>query len=103
MRGCATALHFGSGPPRRPGRFAYDHLDPRNPLVDPKYPLAIVAYAVIEGSVIIGFQQDVFTANEDVYREDWSIYFDARDHIFGELQDRIRSDDMGAPLRGATA
>jgi hypothetical protein len=58
----------------RIARFAYKHLDP-------KYPLAIVAYAVVEGYVITGFQGDLFTADEDVYRDDWNIYFDAKDHI----------------------
>jgi len=27
------------------------------------------------------FQQDVFTADEDIFREEWNIYFDARDHL----------------------
>jgi hypothetical protein len=66
----------------RIARFAYDRLDPKkNPLIDPKYALAIVAYAVVEGCIITGFQGDLFTADEDVYREDWNIYFDAKDHI----------------------
>jgi hypothetical protein len=56
----------------RIARFAYAHLDP-------KKPLAIVAYAVHDGSVVTGFQGDVFSANEDVYRDDWNIYFDARE------------------------
>jgi hypothetical protein len=76
----------------RIARFAYEHLDPRNPQVDPKYPLAIVAYAVNDGAVITGLQQDVFTANEDVYREDWNVYFDARDHILENCM--IVSDDL---------
>jgi hypothetical protein len=63
-------------------RFAYEHLDPaKNPMIDPIAPLAIVAYALIDDFVIIGMQADVFTANEDVYREDWNIFFDTKDHI----------------------
>ena len=65
----------------RIARFAYRQLDPGNPLVDPRFPLAIVAYAVIDGAVITGFQQDVFTATDDIFREEWNIYFDARDHL----------------------
>jgi hypothetical protein len=64
----------------RIARFAYAHLDPTN-------PLAIVAYAVHDGSVVTGFQGDVFSANEDVYRDDWNIYFDAR-----ETKDMISSN-----------
>ena len=64
----------------RIARFAYAHLDAKN-------PLAIVAYAVHDGSVVTGFQGDVFSANEDVYRDDWNIYFDAR-----ETKDMISSD-----------
>jgi len=64
----------------RIARCAYAHLDP-------KKPLAIVAYAVHDGSVVTGFQGDVFGANEDVYRDDWNIYFDAR-----ETRDMISSD-----------
>jgi hypothetical protein len=64
----------------RIARFAYAHLDPKN-------PLAIVAYVVHDGSVVTGFQGDVFSAGEDVYREDWNIYFDAR-----ETKDMISSD-----------
>lgn len=64
----------------RIARFAYAHLVP-------KKPLAIVAYAVHDGSVVTGFQGDVFSANEDVYRRDWNIYFDAR-----ETKDMISSD-----------
>src|SRR3954468_6214208 len=75
----------------RIARFAYEHLDPNNPVIDPKYPLAIVAYAVIEGFVITGLQADVFTASEDVYRDDWNIYFDAKDHILDDC--RIVSDE----------
>ena len=56
----------------RIARFACAHLDP-------KYALAIVAYAVRDGSVVTGFQGDVFSANEDVYRDDWNIYFDAKE------------------------
>jgi hypothetical protein len=72
----------------RIARFAYAHLDP-------KHPLAIVAYAVRDGAVITGFQGDVFTADEDVYREDWNIYFDAREtreHISEDSE--IVSDDV---------
>jgi hypothetical protein len=65
----------------RIARFAYSQLDPNNPLIDPRWPLAVVAYAVIDGSVITGFQQDVFTADEDIFREEWNIYFDARDNL----------------------
>jgi len=64
----------------RIARFAYAHLDAKN-------PLAIVAYAVHDGSVVTGFQGNVFSANEDVYRDDWNIYFDAR-----ETKDMISSD-----------
>jgi hypothetical protein len=64
----------------RIARFAYAHLVP-------KKPLAIVAYAVHDGSVVTGFQGDVFSANEDVYRRDWNIYFDVR-----ETKDMISSD-----------
>lgn len=64
----------------RIARFAYAHLDAEN-------PLAIVAYAVHDGSVVTGFQGDVFSANEDVYRDDWNIYFDAR-----ETKDMISPD-----------
>jgi hypothetical protein len=55
-------------------RFAWARLDP-------KYPLAIVACAVLKGSVITGLQGDVWTADGDVYRDDWNVYFDAKDHI----------------------
>jgi hypothetical protein len=65
----------------RIARFAYRQLDPDNPLVDPSFPLAIVAYAVVDGSVITAFQQDAFMADEDIFREDWNIYFDAKDHL----------------------
>jgi hypothetical protein len=71
----------------RIARFAYAR-------IDPKKPLAIVAYAVHEGFVVTGFQGDVFSANEDVYRDDWNIYFDARetrDMIFSDCE--IASDD----------
>src|SRR5436190_18641211 len=64
----------------RVARFAYAHLDP-------KKPLAIVAYAVLDDFLVTGFQGDVFNANEDVYRDDWNIYFDAR-----ETKDMISSD-----------
>jgi hypothetical protein len=64
----------------RVARFAYAQLDP-------KKPLAIVAYAVLDDFLITGFQGDVFIANEDVYRDDWNIYFDAR-----ETKDMISSD-----------
>jgi len=75
----------------RIARFAYRNLDPNNPAIDPRYPLAIVAYAVIDGVVITGFQQDVFTATDDIYREEWNIYFDARDHIVEDCV--IAADD----------
>ena len=65
----------------RIARFAYRALSPQNPLIDPRYPLAIVAYAVIDGIVIAGFQGDQFTASDDIFREDWNIYFDARDNL----------------------
>src|SRR3984893_5676016 len=64
----------------RIARFAYAHLDP-------KKPLAIVAYAVHDGSVVTGFQGDVFSASEDVYRDDWNMYIDAR-----ETKDMISPD-----------
>jgi hypothetical protein len=64
----------------RVARFAYAHLDP-------KKPLAIVAYAMLDDFLVTGFQGDVFSANEDVYRDDWNIYFDAR-----ETKDMISSD-----------
>ncbi len=75
----------------RIARFAFDRLDPKNPQFDPRSPLAIVAYAVIDGSVITGFQADVFSADDDVYREDWNMYFDARDNILENC--RIVSDE----------
>jgi hypothetical protein len=65
----------------RIARFAYRVLDPKNPKIDPRYPLAIVAHAVIDGMVITGFQGDQFTASDDIFREDWRIYFDARDNL----------------------
>jgi hypothetical protein len=46
----------------RIARFAYAHLDPKS-------PLAIVAYSVNDGSVITGIQADLFSADEDVYRD----------------------------------
>jgi hypothetical protein len=58
----------------RIARFAYQALDP-------KKPLAMVAYAVIKDFVVVGFQGDVFTADEDVYREDWNTYFDAKENL----------------------
>jgi hypothetical protein len=64
----------------RIARFAYAHLDP-------KKVIAIVAYAVREGCVVTGFQGDLFSAGEDVYRGDWNICFDAR-----ETRDNISSD-----------
>jgi hypothetical protein len=73
-------------------RFAYEHLDP-------KYPLAIVAYAVHEGSVITGFQGDLFLADEDVYRVDWNIYFDAKEHIMDDTQMEVVSEDDTAWAR----
>lgn len=75
----------------RIARFAYRILDPDNPAIDPRFPLAIVAHAVIDGVVITGFQQDVFTATDDVCREDWNIFFDARDHIVEDCL--IAADD----------
>ena len=53
-------------------RFAYTHRDVN-------VPLAIVAYALHDGCVVTGFQVDVFTAEDDVYRDDWNIYFDTRE------------------------
>jgi hypothetical protein len=65
----------------RIARFAYAHLDP-------KETLDIVAYKVHhDGSVVTGFQGDVFSADEDVYRNDWNMYFDAR-----EAKDMISND-----------
>ena len=55
-------------------RFAYARLNPKS-------PIAIVALAVLGGSVITGLHGDVWTADGDVYREDWNIYFDAKDHV----------------------
>jgi hypothetical protein len=66
-------------------RFAYSHLDP-------KFPLAIVAYAIHGDTVITGFQGDLFTSDEDVYRDDWNIYFDAK-KIRNDLECEIVSDD----------
>jgi hypothetical protein len=63
----------------------YSHLDP-------KLPLAIVAYAIHDGSAITGFQGDLFTAEEDVYRDDWNIYFDAKD-VRNDLECEVVSDD----------
>jgi hypothetical protein len=37
-----------------------------------------VAYTVLDGTLITGFQGNAFDAIEDVYREDWNIYFDTR-------------------------
>lgn len=65
-------------------RFAYAHLNP-------KFPLAIVACAVLDGTVITGLHGDVWTADEDVYRDDWNIYFDAKDHFEPDCE--IVSDD----------
>jgi hypothetical protein len=73
-------------------RFAYAHLDP-------KHALAIVAYAVHDGAVITGFQGDLFLADEDVYREDWNIYFDAKHHIMDETMMEIVSEDDTAWAR----
>jgi hypothetical protein len=73
----------------RIARFAYEHLDP-------KYPLAIVAYAVQDGSVITGFQGDLFMADDDIHRKDWNIYFDAREHIMDDSKMLIVSDDDAA-------
>jgi hypothetical protein len=71
-------------------RFAYSHLDP-------KYPLAIVAYAVHDGSVITGFQGDFFLADDDVHRDDWNIYFDAKEHVMDNCE--IVSEDDAAWAR----
>lgn len=70
----------------RIARFAYRHLDP-------KYPLAIVAHAVHDGSVLTGFQGDLFLADDDIYREDWNIYFDAKEHILDESAMMVVSED----------
>lgn len=75
----------------RIAHFAYRILDPNSPAIDSRFPLALVAYAVIDGVVITGFQQDVFTATDDIYREEWNIYFDARDHIVEDCV--IAADD----------
>lgn len=64
----------------RIARFAYAHLDP-------KKVLGIVAYAVHDGAVVTGFQGDVFSASEGVYRDEWNIYFDAM-----ETKSMISSD-----------
>ena len=69
----------------RIARFAYGRLDP-------KYPLAIVAYAIHDGAVVTGFQGDLFTSDEDVYRDDWNIYFDAKE-ISNDLECEIVSCD----------
>jgi len=50
-------------------RYSCRHLDPR-------HPIAFVAYTIIDGALIAGLQGDVFTAEEDVYRKDWKVYFD---------------------------
>jgi hypothetical protein len=73
----------------RIARFAYERLDL-------KHPLAIVAYAVHAGTVITGLQGDLFLADEDVYREDWNIYFDAREHIMDDTQMEVVSEDDAA-------
>jgi hypothetical protein len=54
-------IHFAFRPrpiaeAERIARFAYGRLDP-------KYPLAIVAYAVHDGVMITGFQGDLFGAD----------------------------------------
>jgi hypothetical protein len=66
--------------------FAYEKLGP-------KPPLAIVAYALHDGSVLTGFQGDLFLADDDVYREDWKIYFDAKEHIMDDSQMVVVADD----------
>ena len=76
----------------RIARFSYQHLDP-------KYPLAIVAYAVHDGTVLTGFQGDLFLADDDVYREDWNIYFDAKEHIMDDSHMMVVSDDNEAWAR----
>ena len=75
----------------RIARFAYRILDTNNPAIDARFPLAIVAYAVIDGAVITGFQGDEFTASDDIFREDWNIYFDARDNLMDNC--KVVSDD----------
>jgi hypothetical protein len=54
---------------------------------------------VHDGSVITGFQGDLFLADEDVYRVDWNIYFDAREHIMDDTQMEVVSEDDTAWAR----
>jgi hypothetical protein len=73
-------------------RFAYELLSfGKHPKIDARHALSIVAYANIGGAVITGFQGDYFTSTEHVYRADWNIYFDAKDHINGNR--RIVTDE----------
>jgi hypothetical protein len=58
----------------RIARFAYAHLNP-------KEPLAFVAYMMTSGMTITGLQGDVFTANDDIYRADWNMFFYARNEL----------------------
>jgi hypothetical protein len=59
----------------RIARFAYAHLDP-------KEPLAFVAYMATSEMTITGLQGDVFTADDDIYRDDWNMFFYARNELF---------------------
>src|ERR1700712_2866064 len=43
-------------------RYACEHMSP-------ELPMAFVAYAAIDGALIAGLQGDVFSAEDDVYRE----------------------------------
>ena len=58
----------------RIARFAYAHLDP-------KQPLAFVAYMTTSEMTITGLQGDVFTAEDDVHRVDWNMFFYARNEF----------------------
>ena len=76
----------------RIARFAYRVLDPANPAIDSRFAMAIVAYAVVNGEVITGFQGDQFNASDDIFRKDWNIYFDARDNLVDDCM--VVSDEM---------
>ena len=54
-------------------------------------PLALVAYAVLNGTTITGLQGDLHTAGDDVYREDWNVYFDTKHHLLPECE--LAADD----------
>lgn len=63
-------------------------------------PIAIVAYAAIDGVVITGLQGDVFSAEDDVYVEDWGMYFDTID-VASARAVLVHDDETWATLRKA--